>query len=128
MAGLAATGSAALAAAAGSERPGSLRRPNFLHARHQRQLGPEYPNELKLPLAPYRFEWRGEPAVEGAKDATTATAEERYTHADGTTTIIREYQADSSSHIMSDRVDIEPSTTRATLMRPGRLAVSGCPD
>jgi hypothetical protein len=63
--------------------------------------------ELKLPLAPYRFVWRDEPAVDAAKDATGSYTEERYRHADGTTTIIRQYPADGSFHIMSDRGEIE---------------------
>jgi len=63
--------------------------------------------ELRLPLAPYRFVWRDEPAVDATKDATDSYTEERYQHADGSTTIIREYQADGSFHIMSDRGEIE---------------------
>jgi hypothetical protein len=63
--------------------------------------------ELRLPLAPYRFVWRDEPAVDAAKEATDSYTEERYRHADGSTTIIREYQADGSFHIMSDRGEIE---------------------
>ena len=63
--------------------------------------------ELRLPLAPYRFVWRDEPAVDAEKDATDAYTEERYTHADGTRTIIREYRADGSYHLMSDRGEIE---------------------
>ena len=66
-----------------------------------------YPYELKLPLAPYRFVWRDEPAVDAAKDANESYTEERYRHADGTTTIIRNYLADGSFHIMSDRGEIE---------------------
>jgi hypothetical protein len=66
-----------------------------------------YPFELKLPLAPYRFVWRDEPAVDAHKSATASFTEERYTHADGTTTIIREYGADGSFHILSDRGEIE---------------------
>jgi hypothetical protein len=66
-----------------------------------------YPYELKLPLAPYRFVWRDEPAVDAAKDATESYTEERYRHADGTTTIIRNYLADGSFHILSDRGEIE---------------------
>jgi hypothetical protein len=65
-----------------------------------------FPYELKLPLAPYRFIWRDEPAVDAAKDATESYTEERYRHADGTTVIIREYLADGSFHIMSDRGEI----------------------
>lgn len=66
-----------------------------------------YPYQLKLPLAPYRFVWRDEPAVDAVKNATELFSEERYTHADGTTTIIREYGADGSFHILSDRGEIE---------------------
>ena len=63
--------------------------------------------ELRLPLAPYRFVWRGEAAVDAEKEATDAYAQERYIHADGTCTIIREYRADGSFHVMSDRGEIE---------------------
>ena len=63
--------------------------------------------ELRLPLAPYRFVWRDEPAVDATKDATDLYTEERYRHADGTSTIIREYRADGSYLIMSDRGEIE---------------------
>ncbi len=66
-----------------------------------------FPYELRLPLAPYRFEWRDEAAVDASKHATDAYAEERYTHADGTTTVIREYRSDGTFHIMSDRGEIE---------------------
>ena len=66
-----------------------------------------YPYELKLPLAPYRFEWRDEPAVDAEKEATESYSEERYRHADGTSTVIREYRADGSYHILSDRGEIE---------------------
>jgi hypothetical protein len=63
--------------------------------------------ELRLPLAPYRFVWRGEAAVSAAKDSTGSYREERYTFEDGTVTIIREYTADGSFHILSDRGEIE---------------------
>jgi len=66
-----------------------------------------YPYQLRLPLAPYRFVWRDEAAVDAEKDATDSYTQERYTHADGTCTIIREYRADGSYHIMSDRGEIE---------------------
>jgi hypothetical protein len=66
-----------------------------------------YPYQLRLPLAPYRFEWRDEPAVSAEKSASDLFSEERYTHADGTTTIIREYRADGSFLILSDRAEIE---------------------
>jgi hypothetical protein len=67
----------------------------------------EYPYELRLPLAPYRFVWRDEPAVAAQKSATELFTQERYTHADGTTTIVREYGADGSFQILSDRGEIE---------------------
>jgi hypothetical protein len=66
-----------------------------------------YPYQLRLPLAPYRFVWRDEAAVAAQRSATEQFREERYTHADGTTTVIREYAADGSFHIMSDRGEIE---------------------
>jgi hypothetical protein len=66
-----------------------------------------YPYELKLPLAPYRFVWRDGPAVDAEKNTTDSYAEERYRHDDGTSTVIREYRADGSFHIMSDRGEIE---------------------
>jgi hypothetical protein len=65
------------------------------------------PYELRLPLAPYRFEWADQPAVDCSKLQTPAYIEERYTHADGSVVIIREYPADGSFHIMSDRGEIE---------------------
>lgn len=67
----------------------------------------EYPYELKLPLAPYRFVWSGEAAVSASKRAGELFTEERYTHQDGTVVIIRAYHADGSFHIMSDRGEIE---------------------
>ena len=66
-----------------------------------------YPYEVRLPEAPYRFEWQGEAAVDARKCATDLYAEERYTHADGTITVIREYRSDGTFHIMSDRGEIE---------------------
>jgi hypothetical protein len=66
-----------------------------------------YPYEVRLPLAPYRFVWRADAAVDAEKQATDSYTQERYTHADGTTTIIREYRSDGSYHIMSDRGEIE---------------------
>jgi hypothetical protein len=66
-----------------------------------------YPFELKLPLAPYRFVWQGESAVRAEKSQSALFTEERYTHADGSVVIIREYSADGSFHIMSDRAEIE---------------------
>lgn len=66
-----------------------------------------YPYELRLPEAPYRFEWRGEAAVDASKHATDRYAEECYTYADGTVTVIREYRSDGTFHIISDRGEIE---------------------
>lgn len=66
-----------------------------------------YPYELRLPLAPYRFEWRDEPAVAAEKSSSPRYTEERYTHRDGTVVIIRAYVADGSFHILSDRAEIE---------------------
>ncbi len=66
-----------------------------------------YPYELRLPLAPYRFVWAGEAAVDCEKRQTESYSEERYTHADGSVVIVRNYLADGSFHIMSDRGEIE---------------------
>lgn len=63
--------------------------------------------ELRLPLAPYRFEWSGEAAVNCETRQTPSFSEERYTHADETVVIIRNYPADGSFHLMSDRGEIE---------------------
>jgi hypothetical protein len=71
------------------------------------QMADGWPHELRLPLAPYRFVWRDDPAVSASKETTSSYTEERYRHADGTSTIIREYRADGSFHIMSDRGEIE---------------------
>ena len=86
-----------------------------------------FPFELRLPLAPYRFVWRDEPAVDAAKDATGAYTEERYTHADGTSTIIREYRADGSYHIMSDRGEIELIDNAADPYAPDPVSVVKLP-
>lgn len=63
--------------------------------------------ELRLPLAPYRFVWAGEPAVDCRVSHTDLYDEELYTHADGTFVRIRNYHADGSFHIVSDRGEIE---------------------
>jgi hypothetical protein len=62
---------------------------------------------LRLPLAPYRFEWAGEAPVDCQTHRTDSFSEERYTHADGTVVVIRNYLADGSFRVMSDRRDIE---------------------
>lgn len=66
-----------------------------------------YPYQLRLPLAPYRFVWRSAAAVDCQTSRTPAFTEERYTHADGTVVIIRNYEADGSFHLLSDRGEIE---------------------
>ena len=66
-----------------------------------------YPYELRLPLAPYRFEWAEEAAVDCDKRETPMFTEERYTHADGSVVIIRNYPHDGSFHLMSNRGEIE---------------------
>jgi hypothetical protein len=74
--------------------------------RREGQEAPAYPYEARLPLAPYRFEWANEAAVDCKKRYTDAYTEELYTHADGTVVIIRHYAADGSFHVMSDRGEI----------------------
>ena len=86
-----------------------------------------YPYELRLPLAPYRFVWRDQAAVAAEKDATDAYTEERYTHADGTCTIIREYRADGSYHIMSDRGEIELIDNAQNALSPDPVSVVRLP-
>jgi hypothetical protein len=66
-----------------------------------------YPYELRLPLAPYRFEWRDGAAVAAEKNQSALYSEERYTHSDGTVVVVRAYHADGSFHILSDRGEIE---------------------
>jgi hypothetical protein len=66
-----------------------------------------YPYQLRLPIAPYRFVWKDGPAVSAVKRASDLYTEEDYLHADGTHTVIREYRADGSYHILSDRGEIE---------------------
>ncbi|MFG2004675.1 hypothetical protein ACGFNU_36535 [Spirillospora sp. NPDC048911] len=66
-----------------------------------------FPYELRLPLAPYRFEWQGDAAVAAERNQTALYTEERYTHQDGTVVIIRAYGADGSLHVLSDRAEIE---------------------
>lgn len=66
-----------------------------------------YPYELRLPLAPYRFVWAREAAIDCRTRHTPAFSEERYTHADGSVVIIRNYSADGSFHLLSDRGAIE---------------------
>ena len=87
----------------------------------------DWPHELRLPLAPYRFVWRDEPAVSAEKSATDSYSEERYRHADGTSTVIREYRADGSFHIMSDRGEIELVDNANNLYAPDPVSVARPP-
>ncbi|HKT02065.1 MAG TPA: hypothetical protein VJT31_21265 [Rugosimonospora sp.] len=66
-----------------------------------------YPYQLNLPLAPYRFVWREEPAVDARRSHTDTYVEECYRHRDGTVVIVREYHADGSFLVLSDRGEIE---------------------
>ena len=86
-----------------------------------------YPYELRLPEAPYRFEWQGEAAVDARKHATDLYAEERYTHADGTVMVIREYHSDGTFHIMSDRGEIELIDNAQNPLSPDPVSVVRLP-
>jgi hypothetical protein len=86
-----------------------------------------YPYELRLPLAPYRFEWAGDPAVDCSKRHTTSFSEERYTHADGSVVIIRNYSADGSFHIMSDRGEIELVDNAGDFYSPTAISIVRLP-
>ena len=93
----------------------------------ERPVAEGYPYELRLPEAPYRFEWRGEAAVDARKHATDLYAEERYTHADGTITVIREYRSDGTFHIMSDRGEIELADNAQNPLSPDPVSVVRLP-
>jgi hypothetical protein len=86
-----------------------------------------YPFQLRLPLAPYRFVWRDEPAVDAEKEATESYTQESYRHADGTSTVIREYRADGSFHIMSDRGEIELIDNASNPWAPDPVSVVRLP-
>lgn len=85
------------------------------------------PYELRLPLAPYRFEWAGEPAVDCETRRASAFVEERYTHEDGSVVLIREYPADGSFHIMSDRAEIELIDNAANRFSPDAVSIVRLP-
>jgi hypothetical protein len=85
------------------------------------------PYELRLSLAPYRFEWADEPAVECEKRQTDAFVEERYTHKDGSIVVIREYPADGSFHIMSDRGEIALIDNAGNRRSPDTISVVRLP-
>jgi len=87
----------------------------------------EYPYELRLPLAPYRFVWSGEAAVDAEKRSTEQYTEERYTHQDGTVVVIRAYRADGSFHVMSDRGAIELIDNAADPFAPEAISLVRLP-
>jgi hypothetical protein len=86
-----------------------------------------YPFQLRLPLAPYRFVWKDEPAADATKRATDLFTEEDYRHTDGTHTVIREYRADGSYHILSDRGEIELIDNAANPYAPDPVSVVRLP-
>lgn len=90
-------------------------------------MDPTYPYELRLPLAPYRFVWAGEAAVDCETRETAAFSEERYTHADNTVVIIRNYPADGSFHLMSDRGEIELIDNAGDYRAPNPVSVVRLP-
>jgi hypothetical protein len=85
------------------------------------------PYEIRLPLAPYEFVWANEPAIDCTKRQTPAFVEERYTHGDGSVVVIREYPADGSFHIMSDRGDIELVDNAGNRNSPQTISVVKLP-
>ena len=86
-----------------------------------------FPYELRLPLAPYQFEWAGEAAIDCRRSQTEAFSEERYTHADGTVVVIRNYSADGSFRVMSDRGEIELIDNAADYRSPNTISVVRLP-
>lgn len=86
-----------------------------------------YPYELRLPLAPYRFVWAREAAVDCQTRHTPAFSEERYTHADGSVVIIRSYSADGSFHLLSDRGAIELVDNAGDYRAPNPVSVVKLP-
>jgi hypothetical protein len=90
-------------------------------------MAESYPYELRLPLAPYRFMWANEEAVDCQKSYTEAFSEERYTHADGCVVIVRHYSADGSFHIMSDRGAIQLVDNAGDYRSPVSISVVKLP-
>jgi hypothetical protein len=86
-----------------------------------------FPYELRLPLAPYRFVWAGEAAVDCKTRQTSEFSEERYTHADDSVVIIRNYMADGSFHLMSDRGEIELIDNARDYRSPDPISVVRLP-
>jgi hypothetical protein len=86
-----------------------------------------YPYELRLPLAPYRFVWSNEAAVDCTKRETESFSEELYKHADGSVVIIRNYPADGSFRVMSDRGEIELVDNAGDYRSPQSVSVVRLP-
>jgi hypothetical protein len=86
-----------------------------------------YPYELRLPLAPYRFVWSKEAAVDCTKRETESFSEELYEHADGSVVIIRNYPADGSFRVMSDRGEIELVDNAGDYRSPQSVSVVRLP-
>jgi hypothetical protein len=66
-----------------------------------------YVHEVRLPLAPYHFEWSAGRPEDCETTRTEQFTEEHYRYPDGTTVVIRQYPADGSFRIMSDRGPID---------------------
>jgi hypothetical protein len=92
-----------------------------------RTMAETFPYELRLPLAPYQFEWAGEAAIDCQRSHTEAFSEERYTHADGTVVVIRNYSADGSFRVMSDRGEIELIDNAGDHRSPNTISVVRLP-
>jgi hypothetical protein len=69
------------------------------------QMEESYPHELRLPLAPYRFVW----------------------DRDGSVVIIRNYSADGSFHLLSDRGPIELIDNAGDYRAPNPVSVVRLP-
>lgn len=87
----------------------------------------EFPYDLRLPPAPYRFVWRGEPAVSCQVRETLDFSERRYWYADGTVAIIRQYRLDGSFRVMSDRGEIELIDNARDIRSPDPVSVVRLP-
>lgn len=85
-----------------------------------------YPFEVRLPLAPYRFQWSGSEPIECERVATEGYTEERYFHEDGTQVVIRSYQ-DGSLHILSDRAPILVEDRAQDWTSPQAMSVVSLP-
>jgi hypothetical protein len=92
-----------------------------------RTMAETCPYELRLPLAPYQFEWAGEAAIDCQRSHTEAFSEERYTHADGSVVGIRNYSADGSFRVMSDRGEIELIDNAGDHRSPNTISVVRLP-